>query len=57
MKGGIEMEQMQEVLLRIAESLESISEDLHKIKNSMCEEDGGNGIYIKGDIHAMTEEA
>ena len=51
------MEQIQEVLSRIAESLESISEDLHKIKNSMCEEEGKSGIYIKGDIHAMTEEA
>ncbi|MFA5258967.1 MAG: hypothetical protein WC979_03555 [Candidatus Pacearchaeota archaeon] len=34
----------------LIEAIQSIAEDIHKIKNSMCEEEGKEGIYVRGDI-------
>jgi len=50
------MESSDQILIRIAEAIESLSEDIHKIKNAMCEEEGSQGIYVRGDIHTMAED-
>ena len=50
------MKTTEETLSRIVDALESLAEDIHTIKNAMCEEEGKEGIYVRGDIHAMTEE-
>jgi len=34
----------------LIEAIQSIAGDIHRIKSAMCEEEGGDGIYIRGDI-------
>jgi hypothetical protein len=56
------MEEIDKSAVTIAQTLNSISttlkwigDSLSDIRNAMCEKDGGEGIYVRGDVHTFEE--